>query len=80
MVVRVPLWHLRQVLVDLSSVPLGPRAGNYCPRFPQEGFDMHTAFRVKNVFVRAYIRMRFGKLENVSQHFRSAPHQYVLFA
>lgn len=41
---------------------------------------MHNTLRVKDVFVRAYVRMRFGKLESVCQHFRSAPHQYVLFA
>jgi hypothetical protein len=27
----------------------------------------------KSVFVRAYTRFRFGRLENVIQHFRSLP-------
>jgi hypothetical protein len=30
-------------------------------------------YRVKSVFVRAYTRIRFGKLEYVVQHFRSWP-------
>jgi len=34
----------------------------------------------RNVFVRAYVRFRYGRVENVCQHYRSAPHQYVLFA
>lgn len=33
----------------------------------------------KPVFVRAYLRMRFGRLENVTQHCRSYPGQYRLF-
>jgi hypothetical protein len=33
--------------------------------------------RVKSVFVHAYIRTRFGRLEHVSAHFRSWPHQYT---
>lgn len=31
------------------------------------------------VYVRAYTRFRFGKLENVSQHCRSYPGQLTLF-
>lgn len=34
----------------------------------------------KNVFVRAYIRLRFGQLENVCQHWRSWPGQLTLFS
>lgn len=34
---------------------------------------------LKPVFVRAYTRMRFGRLENVIQHCRSYPGQYSLF-
>lgn len=34
---------------------------------------------IKSVFVNAYTRFRFGKLENVCQHFRSHPHQLDLF-
>lgn len=30
----------------------------------------------KSVFVRAYRRLRFGRLEFVCQHYRSLPHQY----
>ncbi len=30
---------------------------------------------LKPVFVRAYTRIRFGKLENVTQHCRSLPYQ-----
>lgn len=29
----------------------------------------------KSVFVRAYIRFRFGRIEHVTQHFRSYPGQ-----
>lgn len=31
--------------------------------------------KAKTVFVRAYTRIRFGALENVCQHWRSAPGQ-----
>lgn len=31
--------------------------------------------KTKSVFVRAYIRIRFGKPENVCQHWRSFPNQ-----
>jgi hypothetical protein len=31
--------------------------------------------RVKEVFVCAYSRIRFGRLENVCQHYRSYPNQ-----
>lgn len=40
---------------------------------------MHMHGRSKNVFVRAYTRIRFGELENVCQHWRSHPHQLLLF-
>lgn len=30
---------------------------------------------VRPVFVRAYTRIRFGRLENVTQHCRSLPYQ-----
>jgi len=32
----------------------------------------------KSVFVRAYRRFRFGRLESVIQHYRSMPYQYSL--
>jgi len=35
--------------------------------------------RVRSVFVRAYVRFRFGKRENVCQHWRSYPGQLELF-
>lgn len=37
----------------------------------------HT--KLKDVFVRNYTRTRFGKEENVRQHWRSHPHQLSLF-
>jgi len=37
-------------------------------------------YRAKSVFVRAYIRFRFGRLENVCQHWRSHPGQLTLFS
>ncbi len=36
-------------------------------------------YRTKSVFVRAYIRLRYGKIENVCQHWRSYPGQLSLF-
>jgi len=36
-------------------------------------------YRTKSVFVRTYIRLRFGKIENVCQHWRSYPGQLSLF-
>ena len=33
--------------------------------------------RLRSVFVRAYVRFRFGRFENVIQHFRSHPGQYL---
>lgn len=38
------------------------------------------AYKLKSVFVRPYIRFRFGRLENVCQHWRSWPHQLSLFS
>lgn len=35
--------------------------------------------RLKDVFVRAYTRIRFGRTENVCQHWRSHPGQLSLF-
>jgi len=35
--------------------------------------------KARTVFVRAYVRFRFGKLENVCQHWRSHPGQLPLF-
>ena len=32
----------------------------------------------KIVYVHAYLRLRFGRLENVCQHYRSLPYQYSL--
>jgi hypothetical protein len=34
----------------------------------------------KSVFVRAYVRFRLGRLENVCQHYRSLPGQLILFS
>lgn len=33
----------------------------------------------KSVYVRPYVRWRFERLENVTDHFRSHPHQLELF-
>lgn len=41
---------------------------------------MRAYRKIKNVFVRAYIRFRFGKWESVRQHWRSHPGQLELFA
>ena len=35
---------------------------------------------LKNVFVRAYVRFRFGRIENVCQHWRSHPGRLTLFS
>lgn len=35
--------------------------------------------KIKDVFVRAYLRFRLGKWESVRQHFRSHPGQLELF-
>lgn len=40
-------------------------------------YELH--YKPKNVFVRAYVRLRFGRLENVCQHWRSHPNQLPLF-
>lgn len=34
--------------------------------------------KAKNVFVRAYVRFRFGRHEHVIQHWRSHPGQLAL--
>jgi hypothetical protein len=39
----------------------------------------YTYYRPNDVFVRQYVRLRFCKLENVVQHWRSHPNQLVLF-
>ena len=40
---------------------------------------INLRFKAKSVFVRAYIRLRFGRIENVCQHWRSNPRQLELF-
>ena len=35
--------------------------------------------RLKNVHVRAYVRLRFGRIEDVCEHWRSWPGQLDLF-
>lgn len=39
-----------------------------------------THFKQKLVFVRNYVRVRFGRLENVCSHWRSHPYQLSLFS
>lgn len=34
---------------------------------------------LKSVYVREYVRWRFGRLENVTDHYRSHPNQLELF-
>lgn len=41
---------------------------------------MYAYLRRKSVHVRAYVRFRFGRIENVCQHWRSHPNQLVLFS
>lgn len=38
-----------------------------------------SRFKPKTVYVRAYSRFRFGRNENVRQHWRSWPDQLSLF-
>ncbi len=40
---------------------------------------MYTRRNPKTVFVRQYKRFRFGKIEDVCQHWRSHPRQLCLF-
>jgi hypothetical protein len=40
----------------------------------------YVYFKPKSVFVRTYIRFRYGRLENVCQHYRSYPGQLALFS
>lgn len=40
----------------------------------------HAYYKPKSVFVRAYVRLRYGKIEDVRQHWRSHPGQLVLFS
>lgn len=35
--------------------------------------------RPRSVYVRPYVRWRFARLEHVTDHFRSYPHQLDLF-
>lgn len=41
---------------------------------------MRTFFKVRSVFVRAYVRFRRGRVEHVCQHWRSHPGQLELFS
>lgn len=38
---------------------------------------MHRIYRAKEVYVRAYTRLRFGRCERVRAHWRSWPRQYA---
>lgn len=40
---------------------------------------VYAFYKPKSVFVCAYVRFRFGRIENVCQHWRSFPHQLSLF-
>lgn len=39
-----------------------------------------VAYNQRTVFVRSYVRVRFNRMENVCQHWRSPPEQLVLFS
>lgn len=41
---------------------------------------MNSSHKPESVFVRTYVRFRFGKLENVCEHWRSHPNQLNLFS
>lgn len=47
-------------------------------QFFVKGYAMNY-IRIKTVFVRRYIRRRFGRWESVCQHWRSHPGQMSLF-
>ncbi len=38
----------------------------------------YSYLKRKSVFVRAYLRLRFGRMEHVCQHYRSLPYQLRL--
>lgn len=78
MVVKAPLYHLQPVLADTLSLYIQGVVGNYCLRFSMR-IDMLFASNPKSVLVRAYTRMRFGRVENVCMHWRSYPNQLSLF-
>lgn len=40
---------------------------------------VYSNFKPLTVFVRAYVRYRFMRLEHVRQHYRSYPNQLPLF-
>lgn len=39
----------------------------------------YSDYKLKDVFVRSYMRLRYDRLENVTQHWRSHPYQLTLF-
>jgi hypothetical protein len=79
MVVRTPLCHLQFVLSDAVNISLFTG----CKQILLFNFleiDMKNVYnKAKNVFVRRYTRFRFGRIENVCQHWRSYPRQLDLF-
>lgn len=40
---------------------------------------MYYKYKAKSVHVRSYVRVRFGNVEHVCQHWRSHPGQMNLF-
>ncbi|PRG00367.1 hypothetical protein C6Q17_37430 [Burkholderia contaminans] len=78
-VVKAPLYHLQPVLADGLSLYAQGVVGNYCLRIFTVRIDMPLASNPKSVFVRQYTRFRFGRTEQVRQHWRSCPNQLTLF-
>jgi hypothetical protein len=60
------------VVLMRSKVPLRAGLSNGLPPVNQGG---STLLKPKLVAVRAYVRLRFGRLENVCAHMRSWPGQ-----
>jgi hypothetical protein len=79
MAVRASLCHLQHVLSSTSAVYALRRLRANIALVSPWRFDMPLHGKPKNVFVRAYTRIRFGELESVCQHWRSHPHQMLLF-
>jgi len=77
------LCHLQLVFTRRvnSTLFMGCKQTNYCSPIFWRNINMaYVYFKPKSVFVRTYIRFRYGRLENVCQHYRSYPGQLALFS
>lgn len=76
MVVKAPLCHLQHCNCK-ASISASVAVGKLLPSKLHKGVLAmdYIASKPKSVFVRAYVRFRLGRLENVCQHFRSYPSQ-----